>query len=108
VAHLDLQWCGGLGEAARIATLAHARGLPVAFHDCAGPVAWACSLHAALAIANAGLLECARPYVLGAYPHMAQGVPRLEAGRAVPAPGAGHGVSLSEGYLAEAVVRLSR
>jgi galactonate dehydratase len=108
VAHLDVQWCGGVAEAARIAELAGAHGLPVAFHDCAGPVGWACSLHAALALPNAGLLECARPYALDAYPQMADGVPRLEAGRAVPAPGSGHGVSLSEDYLAGATARTCR
>lgn len=107
VVHVDVQWCGGLGEAARIAALAGSRDLPVAFHDCAGPVAWACSLHAALTLPNAILLECARPYALDAYPAMAEGVPRLTAGSAMPGPGPGHGVTLSARWLGAATRRTS-
>ena len=108
VVHVDVQWCGGLAEASRIAALAAGHGLPVAFHDCAGPVAWACSVHAALALPNATWVECARPYALDAYPAMVAGTPRLEAGEAVPAPGPGHGVTLSPALAASATRRMSR
>jgi galactonate dehydratase len=107
VVHVDVQWCGGLSEAARIAALAGSRDMPVAFHDCAGPVAWACSLRAALTFPNATLLECARPYVLDAYPAMVEGVPQVTGGRATPAPGPGHGVTLDESLLAGATSRSS-
>ena len=35
---LDISWCGGLSEAQKIATMAEAWHLPVAPHDCTGPV----------------------------------------------------------------------
>ena len=38
VAMLDLSWCGGLTEARKIAAMADAWQLPVAPHDCTGPV----------------------------------------------------------------------
>lgn len=108
VVHIDVQWCGGVGEARRIAALAAERELPVAFHDCAGPVAWACSVHAALAIPNASWVECTRPYAFDAYPAMAEGTPRLADGDVTPAPGAGHGVSLNAALVARAERRVSR
>jgi galactonate dehydratase len=104
VVHVDVQWCGGLTEAVRVGDLAGEHGLPVAFHDCAGPVAWAASLAAALALPNASWLECARPYALDGYPRMVSGVPELRDGQAWPAGGAGHGMALRPGYLAAAAV----
>ena len=38
VVMLDLSWCGGIGEAKKIAALAEAWDRPVAPHDCTGPV----------------------------------------------------------------------
>ena len=38
VVMLDLSWCGGLSEARKIASMAEAWHLPVAPHDCTGPV----------------------------------------------------------------------
>ena len=35
---LDLAWCGGISEARKIAAMAEAWHLPVAPHDCTGPV----------------------------------------------------------------------
>ena len=43
VVMLDLSWCGGLSEAKKIATMAEAYHLPVAPHDCTGPVVLAAS-----------------------------------------------------------------
>jgi L-alanine-DL-glutamate epimerase-like enolase superfamily enzyme len=37
VAMLDVGWCGGIGEAKKIATMAESYELPVAPHDCTGP-----------------------------------------------------------------------
>ena len=38
VVMLDLSWVGGLSEARKIAAMAEAYHLPVAPHDCTGPV----------------------------------------------------------------------
>ena len=41
-------WCGGLSEARKIAAMAEAWHLPVAPHDCTGPVVYAASCHFSL------------------------------------------------------------
>ena len=38
IAMLDVSWCGGISEAKKIATMAEAHQLPVAPHDCTGPI----------------------------------------------------------------------
>ncbi len=40
---LDLSWVGGISEAKKIATMAEAFQLPVAPHDCTGPVVYTAS-----------------------------------------------------------------
>ena len=45
VVMLDLSWCGGLSEARKIASMAEAWHLPVAPHDCTGPVVLCASTH---------------------------------------------------------------
>ncbi|HSU06598.1 MAG TPA: mandelate racemase/muconate lactonizing enzyme family protein, partial [Acetobacteraceae bacterium] len=52
VVMLDLSWCGGIGEAKKIATLAEAWGRPVAPHDCTGPVVLTASVHLSLNCPN--------------------------------------------------------
>ena len=50
---LDLSWCGGLSEARKIAAMAEAWHLPVAPHDCTGPVVLCASTHLSLNAPNA-------------------------------------------------------
>jgi galactonate dehydratase len=104
---MDLGWVGGLTEALRIAAYAEARGLGVIMHDCAGPVVWASAIHAALHLPNAVIQECVRPYVRDLYPQVARGIPDVTAGAARPADGPGHGLELTESYLAGARRRRS-
>ena len=54
---LDLGWCGGLTEGKAIAAMAEAFGLPVAPHDCTGPVVWTASVHLSLNAPNALIQE---------------------------------------------------
>ena len=42
---LDCGWVGGLSEAKKIATMAEAYHLPVAPHDCTGPVTYVADVH---------------------------------------------------------------
>ena len=99
---MDLGWVGGVTEALRIAAYAEARGLGVVLHDCAGPVCWAAAVHTALHVPNVVIQECVRAYARDLYPQIVSGVPTLAAGVARPAPGAGHGLELTEAYLSEA------
>ena len=66
---LDIAWCGGLSEARKIAAMAEAWHLPVAPHDCTGPVVLAASTHLSLNAPNALVQESVRAYL----PHL---VPR--------------------------------
>ena len=50
---LDLAWCGGISEARKIASMAEAWHLPVAPHDCTGPVVLCASTHLSLNAPNA-------------------------------------------------------
>jgi L-alanine-DL-glutamate epimerase-like enolase superfamily enzyme len=50
---LDIAWCGGISEARKIAAMAEAWHLPVAPHDCTGPVVFAASTHLSLNAPNA-------------------------------------------------------
>ncbi|MBW8836267.1 MAG: mandelate racemase/muconate lactonizing enzyme family protein, partial [Burkholderia sp.] len=60
VVMLDLSWCGGLSEAKKIATMAEAYHLPVAPHDCTGPVVVAASCHLSCNVPNALVQESVR------------------------------------------------
>ncbi|MBV9749943.1 MAG: mandelate racemase/muconate lactonizing enzyme family protein, partial [Acetobacteraceae bacterium] len=62
VVMLDLSWCGGLGEAKKIATLAEAGGRPFAPHDCTGPVVLTASVHLALNCPNTLVQETVRAF----------------------------------------------
>ena len=104
---MDLEWVGGITEALRIAAYAEARGLGVILHDCAGPVSWASAIHAALHLPNAVIQECVRAYARDIYPQIVSGVPALADGAARPAAGPGHGLELTEEYLARASRRRS-
>jgi L-alanine-DL-glutamate epimerase-like enolase superfamily enzyme len=53
VVMLDISWCGGISEARKIASMAEAWKLPVAPHDCTGPVVLAASTHLSLNAPNA-------------------------------------------------------
>ena len=59
---LDLAWCGGLSEARKIAAMAEAWKLPIAPHDCTGPVVLAASTHLSLNAPNALIQELSAPF----------------------------------------------
>jgi len=94
VVMLDLAWCGGVTEGKAIAAIAEAADLPVAPHDCTGPVTWAASCHLSLHAPNALIQECVRAFYSGWYRELAEGLPAVKAGQVRPAEGAGHGVRL--------------
>jgi len=81
-------------EAKAIAAIAEAAELPVAPHDCTGPVVWAASTHVSLHAPNALIQECVRAFFSGWYTELAEGLPIYEADTVRPADGPGHGVRL--------------
>lgn len=87
----DLSWCGGISEAKKIATMAEAYQLPVAPHDCTGPVVLTASSHLSLNAPNALLQETVRAFYTGWYKEIVTALPIIEEGylRLEPNPGLG-------------------
>jgi galactonate dehydratase len=80
IAMLDLSWCGGLTEARKIAAMADAWQLPVAPHDCTGPVVWAASTHLSLHAPNALVQESVRAFYTGWYKELVTELPVVNNG----------------------------
>jgi galactonate dehydratase len=80
VVMLDLSWCGGLSEARKIAAMADAWQLPVAPHDCTGPVVWAASTQLSLHAPNALIQESVRAFYSGWYKELVTELPVVKNG----------------------------
>jgi galactonate dehydratase len=93
----DLSWCGGLSEARKIAAMAEAWHLPVAPHDCTGPVVFAASTHLALNAPNALVQESVRAFYKGWYPEVITGVPVVKDGFVTVSGEPGLGCEMTEG-----------
>ena len=90
----DLAWCGGISEARRIAALADAWQLPVAPHDCTGPLVYAASVHFSIWAPNALIQESVRAFYTGWYKELVTHVPQPEKGYFGKPPGPGIGCEL--------------
>ena len=106
----DLAWCGGISEARRIAALADAWQLPVAPHDCTGPLVFLASLHFSIHAPNALVQESVRAFYTGWYRELVTHVPQPAQGVFTKPPGPGLGAELLPGLWKrkDATVRLSR
>ena len=80
VVMLDLSWCGGISEAKKIAGMAESFQLPVAPHDCTGPVVLVASTHLSLNATNALIQESVRAYYTGWYKELVTDLPTVENG----------------------------
>lgn len=96
---LDLGWCGGITQGKRAAALAASHGLPVALHDCTGPVALATAVHLATATPNVEVQEVARAFYHGWYQDIATGLPELREGIITTSSAPGHGIELEPAFL---------
>lgn len=94
IAMLDVSWTGGISEAKRIATMAETYHLPVAPHDCTGPVTLLASVHLCINVPNALIQETVRAFYTGFYPTLVTALPRIEAGFIYPPEGPGLGTAL--------------
>jgi galactonate dehydratase len=91
---LDLAWCGGLSEARKIATMAEAWKLPIAPHDCTGPVVLAASTHLSLNATNALIQESVRAFYKTWYRDVVTEVPPVKNGMITVPAGPGLGLDL--------------
>ena len=94
VVMLDISWCGGLSEARKIAAMAEAWHLPIAPHDCTGPVVLGASTHLALNAPNAILQESVRAFYRTWYRDLVTKIPEVRGGMITAPSGPGHGMDL--------------
>ena len=92
---LDISWCGGLSEARKIASMAEAWHLPVAPHDCTGPVVLAASTHLSLNAPNALIQESVRAFYKTWYRDLVTTLPPVTNGMISVPPGPGLGLELN-------------
>ena len=92
---LDISWCGGLSEARKIASMAEGWHLPVAPHDCTGPVVLAASTHLSLNAPNAVMQESVRAFYRTWYRDLVTALPEVSDGHITVPPGVGHGLELA-------------
>lgn len=87
----DVCWCGGLTEVRKIAAMAETYYVPVAPHNCGGPVLHAVSLHLAQSLPNFMILETVRRHYLKEYQDLVSFTGVAQGGyfRAPNAPGLG-------------------
>ena len=106
---LDLAWCGGVSEAKKIAAMAEAYQLPIAPHDCTGPVVLTASTHLSINVPNAFIQETVRAFYTGWYRELLTALPSVADGHITPPPGPGLGTELVPGITErpDAAIRVS-
>jgi galactonate dehydratase len=110
VVMLDLSWCGGLSEARKIAGMAEAWHMPVAPHDCTGPVVYMASCHFSLHARNALIQEAVRAFYTGWYTELVTALPIVANGTVTVGDAPGLGIELLPDVVRrpDAVVRATR
>jgi L-alanine-DL-glutamate epimerase-like enolase superfamily enzyme len=94
VAMLDLSWCGGISEARKIAGIAEAYQIPVAPHDCTGPVVFMASCHFSLHARNTLVQESVRAFYTGWYTELVTALPIVTRGEISLGEAPGLGIEL--------------
>ena len=105
----DISWVGGISEAKRIAGMAEAYHMPVAPHDCVGPVTFMFSVHLSLNAPNALIQETVRAFNTTWYPDIVDQIPTIENGYALPPVGIGACQTLLDSFVndPETIIRES-
>src|SRR5713101_3735518 len=96
----DISWCGGISEAKKIASMAETHYLPVAPHNCGGPVLHVASAHLAANLTNLYILESVRRHYLEEYRGIVTNTVAAVDGAIPLPPGPGLGVELEPAVLA--------
>lgn len=108
VCMFDVGWCGGLSEGKKIATMAEAYQLPVAPHDCTGPVLLTASVHLSLNCTNTLVQEVVRAFYSSWYGELVTQLPPLEQGMISAPEGPGLGTQLRPEVLKRSDARIRR
>ena len=105
---VDLSWCGGISEARKIGSMAETYHVPIAFHDCTGPVVLAVSTHLALNARNCWLQEMVRAFYYGWYHRFVTGLPPIQNGMITVPKGPGLGLALQPDVMTRPGVTVRR
>src|SRR5271157_4349236 len=106
----DISWCGGISEGKKIATMAETYYLPVAPHNCGGPILHFATAHFAANVTNLYIMESVRRHYNEEYEGLVTRSLVPESGGDLPLPpGPGLGVELSSAVFTrkDVVVRRS-
>ncbi len=91
---IDLGWCGGITEGRKIANLAESYNIPVAPHDCTGPVLLWAGLHLAFHCSNTLFQEVVRANLATWYKDLVDELPEIREGMAMLPKWPGLGVNI--------------
>lgn len=94
IAMLDVGWVGGITVSKEIAGLAAAHQIPVAPHDCTGPVVLTASTHLCAHLDNALVQESVRAFYTSWYQDLVTHLPLIVDGQISPPDGPGLGLEL--------------
>ena len=110
VCMLDVGWAGGLSESKKIATMAEAYQLPVAPHDCTGPVLLTASVHLSMNCPNTLVQEMVRAFYYDWYGKLVTQLPPVKDGFITAPKGPGLGTKLQPAVLKrkDAVRRITK
>lgn len=106
----DISWCGGISEGKKIATMAETYYLPIAPHNCGGPVLHFATAHLSANVTNLFIMETVRRHYSEEYDGLAtQKLVAGASGELPLPPGPGLGIELSSEVLTrkDAIVRRS-
>jgi galactonate dehydratase len=104
----DISWCGGISEGKKISTMAETYFLPIAPHNCGGPILHFATAHLSANVTNFYIMESVRRHYREEYEGLVTQKLVPGAGGELPLPpGPGLGVELGAEVLArkDAVVR---
>jgi len=91
----DISWCGGISEAKKLAGVAETWFLPIAPHNCGGPVLHAATLHLAANVTNLFIAESVRRHYADEYRNIVTPMLTPVEGAFPLPPGPGLGVELT-------------
>ncbi|MEO8157924.1 MAG: mandelate racemase/muconate lactonizing enzyme family protein [Betaproteobacteria bacterium] len=99
VCMLDVGWTGGLSESKKIATMAETYQLPIAPHDCTGPILLTASVHLSMNCPNTLVQEMVRAFYYDWYGKLVTNLPPVVDGFIKAPEGPGLGTKLQPGVL---------
>lgn len=95
----DICWVGGISEIKKIATLSSSYQLPIAPHNCGGPIQTLAYSHVCVSTENVLILETVRSFYHTYYEEIITNIPEIKNGYLYPNDLPGIGTKLSPKFL---------